>query len=176
MLFLHHISFSFCRLLLFKPPFVNQLEMFPDEMLTGLFPCLQAVRVQDPPHGLPAAAASRLQLQEPCQGHPLEHPGQRRRRKISRERVETGENYHQMGRGVTRILHSFSGGPSPPRRLYFDLDTGKWEDEIFECEREKNVQPWSKSQVNTHTHTHTHTRSYIQETHSCIHTRGIPCT
>lgn len=40
------------------------------------FLSLQAVWVQDPPHGLPAAAASSLQLQEPRQGHPLERPEQ----------------------------------------------------------------------------------------------------
>lgn len=37
----------------------------------------QALWVQDPPDGLPAAAASRLKLQEPRQGYPLECPGLR---------------------------------------------------------------------------------------------------
>lgn len=48
---------------------------------------LQALWVQDPPDGLPAAAASRLKLQEPRQGYPLERPGLR----VEREKPERKE-------------------------------------------------------------------------------------
>lgn len=44
----------------------------------------QAVRLQDPPHGLPAAAAGSLQLQKSRQGHPLEPPGRERSRIVAR--------------------------------------------------------------------------------------------
>lgn len=50
----------------------------------------QAVRVQDPPDGLPAAATSSLQLQEPRKSHPLERPEQRRREREDRVYCEKG--------------------------------------------------------------------------------------
>ncbi len=78
----------------------------------------QAVRVQDPPHGLPAAAAGRLQLQEPRQGHPLERPGRRKRRKIHTERAsereKTGKNYHQKERGHLHFTKLFQMPPPHP--------------------------------------------------------------
>lgn len=67
---------------------------------------LQAVRVQDPPHGLPAAAASGLQLQEPRQGHSLERPGQRATKKKKRRKIRIERRQEELsseGGGVTCI-------------------------------------------------------------------------
>lgn len=61
---------------------------------------LQAVRVQDPPHGLPAAAASGLQLQEPRQGHSLE----RRKRKKGNEEEEEEEEEYSYREKTGRII------------------------------------------------------------------------
>lgn len=62
----------------------------------------QAVWVQDPPHGLPAAATGSLQLQESCQGHSLEPPEQRTR---STE-IET-KKYCEKGRGHLHVSELF---------------------------------------------------------------------
>lgn len=52
--------------------------------------------------------------------------GRKTRRKISRERGRRRERIITRWGGVTCILHSFSGAPSPPGRLYyFGLDWGK---------------------------------------------------
>lgn len=75
----------------------------------------QAVRVQDPPHGLPAAAAGSLQLQESRQGHSLEHLEQRRTRSTEIEKIR-----NIMRRdGVTCMYQSFSDVPFLPWRLYY---------------------------------------------------------
>lgn len=41
--------------------------------ITLFYFLIQALWFQDPPDGVPAAAAGSLQLQEPSQGHPLNH-------------------------------------------------------------------------------------------------------
>lgn len=79
----------------------------------------QAVWVQDPPHGLPAAAAGSLQLQESRQGHSLEHSWQRRMRSAEIE----NKNIVRRG-GVTCMYRSFSDVPFLPRRLLFWFSLG----------------------------------------------------
>lgn len=84
-----------------------------EQMFVALF-ILKAVRVQDPPNGLPAAAASSLQLQEPRQGHPLEDMMKKRMRRmdLSRDRERKRERRRERiivrrGRGHLHLTKLF---------------------------------------------------------------------
>lgn len=132
---------------------------------------LQAVRVQDPPHGLPASAASSLQLQEPSQGHPLVRPLQRKRRRmdLSREKEKgrgQGRVIVRRGRGhlhFTKLLRC----PLPTLRtvlLWFRLGQMKTKSKDFKCEGDIRMH---RSLPPTCTHTYTNIHQY---------TLGIPYT
>lgn len=118
----------------------------------------QALWIQDPPHGLPAPAASSLQLQEPCQSHLLK-PGEK----------EKGEKRMIMRRQSSRQMP-----PPCPADFIIWFRLGRLR---TMCKKlnvsETNAQVLSQTLTYTYAHTHTLRIPCIcYQTHQCQNRKG----